>query len=201
MLSNTDICNMALAHLAKGRIANINEQTELARQCNIFYDTTKKTLLRAYSWGFSKRVVKLAELSEECPYWKYLYAYPEKCVCVRKIFETDDVNKCVTAEQATEKWDLFLATDNVLAVGCDIKKAWMEYTYDVDDVELFSADFVEAFTHMLAFNICLQLTGNTALQQQQYQLAQAALSRAKYTTAAEKLEKPNYPDKYFAGRA
>jgi len=200
MLSNTDICNMALAHLAKGRIANINEQTELARQCKLFYESTKRALLREYTWGFAKRVIKLAELTDESPYWEYLYAYPEKCVCVRKIFSADDIGKYVT-EQEKEKWDLFLATDNVLAVGCDIKKAWMEYTYDVDDVGLFSADFLEAFTHMLAFNICLQLTGNTALQQQQYQIAQAALGRAKYTTAAEKHEKPSYPDKYFSGRA
>ncbi|MBR6510860.1 MAG: hypothetical protein IKT51_01260 [Phascolarctobacterium sp.] len=200
MLNNTDICNMALAYLAKGRIANINEQSELARQCKLFYETTKKSLLRDYSWGFAKRVIKLAELTEESPYWNNLYAYPEKCVCVRKIFAADN-GKIVTAEQEKEKWDLFLATDNVLAIGCDIEQAWMEYTYDVDDAELFSADFLEAFTHMLAFNICLQLTGNTVLQQQQYQLAQNALSRAKYTTAAEKHSKPEYPSKYFDGRA
>lgn len=198
MLGNTDICNMALAHLAKGRIANINEQSEPARQCKLFYETTKKNLLREYTWGFAKRVAKLAELTEESPDWKYLYAYPEKCVAVRKIFATD--GRYVT-EGEKERWDLFLATDNVLAVGCDIEKAWMEYTYDVDDVELFSADFLEAFTRMLAFNICLQLTGNAALQQQQYQIAQAAIARAKYTSASEKHKQPEFPSKYFDGRA
>ena len=74
MLNNTDVCNMALAHLGKGRIANIDEQTEQARQCKLFYETTKKQLLREYTWGFAKRIMKLAELTDESPYWEYLYA-------------------------------------------------------------------------------------------------------------------------------
>lgn len=199
MINNTDICNMALAHLAKVRIGSIEENSELARQCKMFYDYTKKSLLRDYSWGFAKRVVKLAELTEKSPYWEYVYAYPEKCICVRKIFAADDDEKCIH-EFEKDKWDLYLTSDNVLGVGCNIYQAWMEYTYDVDDAELFSADFLEAFTHMLAFNICVQATGSSSLQQTQYQLAQNALMRAKYTTAAEKVEKPDYPDKYFRAR-
>lgn len=199
MLTNTDVCNMALAHLGKGRIASMEEQTELARQCKLFYDSTKKQLLREYAWGFAKRIIRLAELTEESPYWEYLYAYPEKCISVRKIFASDNVNRYIDGDNKDD-WDLFLATDNVLAVGCNINEAFMEYTYDVDDVTLFSADFLDALVHMLAFNICLPLTGNTALQQQHYQLAQAALMKAKYTTAVEKKDTLEYPSKYFDGR-
>lgn len=197
----TDVCNMALAHIAKGKIASIDEQTEMARQCKLFYDSTKKQLLRSYTWGFAKRVSKLAELTVESPYWKKVYAYPEKCVAVRKIFDAETGTEIRAGEQEQEDWDLYMASDNVLGIGCNIPRAWLEYTYDVDDVELFSSDFLEAFTHMLAFNICVQLTGNSGLQQTQYQLAQAALMRAKYTTAAEKKDKLDYPTRYFDGRA
>ena len=58
MLNITDVCNMALAHIAKGRISNIDEQSELARQCKLFYEPTRKELLRSYTWGFAKRVSK-----------------------------------------------------------------------------------------------------------------------------------------------
>lgn len=197
----TDVCNMALAHIAKGRIASIDEQTEMARQCKLFYDSTRKELLRAYTWGFAKRVSKLAELTVESPYWEKVYAYPEKCIAVRKIFDNETGAMIRAGEQEQKEWDLYMASDNVLAIGCDLPNAWLEYTYDVDDVELFSSDFLSALTHMLAFNICVQLTGNSGLQQTQYQLAQAALMKAKYTTAAEKKEKPDYPTRYFDGRA
>ena len=201
MLNITDVCNMALAHIAKGRISNIDEQSELARQCKLFYEHTRKELLRSYTWGFAKRVSKLAELSIESPYWSHVYAYPEKCLAVRKIFDADTGAMIRAGEQQQEEWDLYMASDNVLGIGCNIPAAWLEYTYDVDDVEMFSSDFLSAFTHMLAFNICVQLTGNSGLQQTQYQLAMAALQKAKYTTASEKKELPDYPSKYFDGRA
>jgi hypothetical protein len=201
MLNITDVCNMALAHIAKGRISNIDEQSELARQCKLFYDTTRKELLRSYTWGFAKRVSKLAELDIKSPYWSRVYAYPEKCLAVRKIFDAETGAMIRAGEQQQEEWDLYMASDNVLGIGCNIPAAWLEYTYDVDDVEMFSSDFLSAFTHMLAFNICVQLTGNSGLQQTQYQLAMAALQKAKYTTASEKKELPDYPSKYFDGRA
>ena len=199
-MTPTDICNMALAFIAKGRIASMDEQTEQARQCKLFYEQTKIDLLRNYTWGFAKRVSKLAELTqaEASPYWKYIYAYPQKCVAVRKIFDKETGKQVLAGQQ--EEWDLYMASDNVPGIGCDVPQAYLEYTYDVDDTNLFSADFVDAFSHMLAFNICLQLTGNSGLQQTQYQLAQQALMRAKYTTASEKHSIPDYPSKYFDGR-
>lgn len=201
MANITDVCNMALAHIAKGRINSIEDQSEMARQCKLFYEPTRKELLRSYTWGFAKRISKLAELDVESPYWNYVYAYPQKCLAVRKIFDADTGAAIRAGEQQEEEWDLYMAKANVLGIGCNIPAAWLEYTYDVDDVELFSSDFLAAFTHMLAFNICVQLTGNSGLQQMQYQLAQVALQKARYTTASEKKEIPDYPSKYFDGRA
>ena len=66
-MNNTDICNMALAYLAKGRISSIDENNELARQCKLFYDHSRKGLLREYSWGFAKRIIRLAELDASNP--------------------------------------------------------------------------------------------------------------------------------------
>ena len=199
-MTPTDICNMALAFLAKGRIASMDENTEQARQCKLFYEVTKKDLLRNYTWGFAKKIDKLAELTptEKNPYWVYIYTYPQKCVAVRKIFDQKTGRKVLAGQQ--KEWDLFMASENVLAVGCNIRRAYLEYTYDGDDTNLFSADFIDAFSHMLAFNICIQLTGNSGLQQTQYQLAQAALMRAKYTTVQEKHNIPDYPTRYFDGR-
>ena len=55
----TDVCNMALSCIGKGRIASIEEQSEQGRQCKLFYAQTKKRLLRDYSWGFAKKVEPL----------------------------------------------------------------------------------------------------------------------------------------------
>ena len=119
-MTPTDICNMALAFIAKGRISSMDEQTEQGRQCKLFYEITKRDLLRNYTWGFAKKIDKLAELtqSEKNPYWVYIYSYPQKCVAVRKIFDKDTGREVLAGQQ--EEWDLFMVKDNVLGVGCNV---------------------------------------------------------------------------------
>ena len=210
MLNATEICNIALSHLAKGRISSIDEATEQARQCKLFYDYTRQALLREYNWGFAKRLVKLAEIKTDNPRWDYVYAYPSQCVQVRRIFDVTatvdehDNYKLRELQNAKDKdrhkYEIYLVSDNVRGIACDVRTAWCEYTYDAVDTEQFPSDFVEAFTHMLASNMAMQLTGNMNIQNSEYQHAQAIINKAVYTTASEKYEKPDMPHKYFDGR-
>lgn len=195
----TEICNMALARIGKAGIASIKENSENARQCALFYDFTRKKLLREYAWGFAKRTIKAAELSAESPYWAHIYAYPQYCIAIRKIFSEGDA-QAVNEGKEQEPWDLHMVSDGVLGIGCNVEKAWIEYTYDVLDADLFSADFLEALVHMLAFNICQQLTGSAGMQQTEYQLAMNAITAAKFGSAKEKKQKPVYPTSYIDGR-
>ena len=64
-MTNTDICNMALSFLSKGKISSIDDNVEEAKQCKIHYEHCRKILLRQYPWGFAKRTVKLALLADE----------------------------------------------------------------------------------------------------------------------------------------
>lgn len=206
----TDVCNMALSCLGKGRIASIDEQSEQARQCKLFYSQTKKRLLRDYSWGFAKRVEQLAQLDTVNPFWEYSYSYPNKCECVRRIFccvDTTDANgktrktviPKIEADQK-DKYEIYMVSDNIRAIGCNVENAWLEYTYDIDDLSVCSSDFIEALTHMLAYNIALALTGNMQLKNSEYQQAMAILNRARYTNAAESHTKPEHPKGYFDSR-
>lgn len=209
-INSTDICNMALSRLGKYRISSMDEQTEAGRQCKLFYEATRQRLLREYNWGFAKRKEKLTLLDKFDPDWPYVYAYPNQCICVRKVFtcfETEDAygNDRVVRhrngrEDEKEKFDIIQVSDNVRGIGCDLQKAWLEYTYDVVDTKIFPPDFVEALTHLLAYNMALSLTGNSGLQLNEYQQAQSILSRAFYTNAAEKVEKPSWPENYYTAR-
>ena len=93
-----------------------------------------------------------------------------------------------------------MVSANVCAIGCDVEDAWVEYPYDVDDLNVCSSDFIEALTHMLAYNIALPLTGNMQLKNAEYQQAMAILNRARYTSAAESHVKPQHPEGYFEAR-
>ncbi len=196
-MTNTDICNMALSHIAKGRIVALDENTETARQCRIHYDHLRRMLLRDYTWGFAKRMIVLARLDINIPGWEHVYALPEMCLAARLIFNEAGAS---VREFEKEKYDSFLVKGNIQAIGCDIPEAYLEYTYDATDAELFPPDFVEALSRLLASALSMALTANAGLQQTQYQLYQVAIQKAMLATAQEREKMPEYPDSYIRAR-
>ena len=79
-ITNTDICNMALSHIAVGGIISMDESSEAAKQCKIHYEHTRRRMLGMYNWNFAARETKLALLDKTVPGFAYVYAYPEECL-------------------------------------------------------------------------------------------------------------------------
>ncbi|CAJ0600729.1 unnamed protein product [Cylicocyclus nassatus] len=101
-----------------------------------------------------------------------------------KIYNEDGI--AIDAENDKQKYELFMANDNQVALGCNIPLAYAEYIYDIDDINVVPSDFLEAFAHMLAANIAIPLTGSQELKNMEYQLATVALQDARYHSAMER---------------
>src|SRR5665648_440114 len=88
MSSATEICNMALGHLASGKeIANLEtERSAEAIACRRFFDSARDAVLRDFSWPFATKI-KALSLIEEDPNseWAYSYRYPTDCLNFRRI--------------------------------------------------------------------------------------------------------------------
>ena len=195
----TDICNLALSHIGREQIADLNEDTEAARTCKLHYDLQRQTLLRAYTWSFSKKYVKLSELNVKTPGWRHTYAYPNDCVMARKIYNEDNT-WCVLWKNFPGNLDQVLLNDNTKALVCNHKEAYLEYTYDVKDANLFPADFAQALSYYLAAAICVPLTGSEQLAQAMQSQGVGVLQEAKFTMMGERNRVPDYPSKYFKSR-
>ena len=195
----TDICNLALNHIGREHIASLNEDTEPARTCKMHYDLQRQVLLRAYTWSFAKKYIKLSELDVKTPGWKYTYAYPNDCVMARKLYNEDNT-WLYLEKNFPGNMDLVLLNDNTKAIVCNHHDACLEYTYDVKDANLFSADFAQALTYYLASAICVPLTGSESLAQQMQATGSGILQEAKFTMMGERNRVPEHPSKYFKAR-
>ena len=195
----TDICNLALNHIGREQIASLHEDTEPARTCKLHYDLQRQVLLRAYTWSFAKKYVKLSEIDTKTPGWKYTYAYPNDCVMARKIYNEDNT-WCILWKNRVGNFDQVLLNDNTKALVCNHKDAYLEYTYDVKDADLFTADFAQALSYYLAAAICVPLTGSESLAQQMQAQGNGILQEAKFTMMGERNRIPDYPSKYFKAR-
>lgn len=104
ILDSTSICNMALSAIgARSRIADIEEQSAEAAECNLHYAQTLNELLRLFPWNWARREEALAVLKarrgtpensdgtlpEPPRPWAYSYARPTDCVRARFIVPLD----------------------------------------------------------------------------------------------------------------
>ncbi len=193
-MTDTDICNMALSYIGKGTITNKDEDIEDARACNLFYDAARCEILRAYPWGFAHRIERLALIDKEVPGWTYTYGYPDKCLKINKITE-----KTPSVVQY-ERFEIINLGSGTKAVITDLKNAYADYIWDVEDAELFDDLFVTAITHLLASKIAMRLTGNPQITSQEYQLYNVCMQNAKLQSAREEHQKPRFHSGYIAAR-
>lgn len=198
-MNNTDICNMALNHIGRETIASLNEDTEAARTCKIHYDIQRRVLLRNYTWSFAAKTAKLAQLDATVPGWGYVYAYPNDCVQCRKIFNEDN-SWVVLRKNFAGNMDQVVLNDNTKALVCDHADAFLQYTYDVKDADLFPEDFTQALAFYLAGDIAMPLTGSQQLAQSMKAQGDALLQEARFTMMNERNAVPEYPCKYFMSR-
>jgi hypothetical protein len=178
MSSKTEICNLALSHLGVGKeISDIETDASSEGQaCRRFYDIALDTTLRDVNWPFATRFRALA-LIEESPNdeWLFAYRYPTDCLKVRRILsgirnETPDIR--VPYKIAQDDAGLILYTD--------IEDAEIEYTVRESNAELYTADFIMAFSYRLAHYIGPRVTGGdfVSLGNQIFQLYQIEISNA-----------------------
>ena len=196
--TNLTICNMALGYIAKTRITSLADSTEEARQCKLYYDHLRQQLLTSYNWGFAKRVSALALVSDTTMFgYNYVYAYPTACVAIRFIYDEAGAE---TKEYQKEKYEVFTNSSGVQCIACNLEDAYVEYTYDIIDADLFSVLFTEALTRCLAATIAIPLCGSDGIAGTQYQLYQQALIDAKVINAQQKEAEPHFPDDFVTAR-
>jgi|DEB0MinimDraft_10_1074344.scaffolds.fasta_scaffold02080_5 hypothetical protein len=179
MSSTTEISNLAISHLGIGKeIANLDtEQTEEASACRRYFESAKKATLSDLDWTFATKfaVLNLIE-SEPNDEWNFSYRYPSDCINMRRILsgQRQDTQKTrVPYRISADSAGRIIYTDK--------ENAEIEYTKNVTDPGLFSAEFALALSFRLASYIAPRLTGGDPFKMKQEMLAQyeIELGRAK----------------------
>lgn len=193
-MTETDICNMALSFIGKGTIMSKEAENENARACKLFYDQTRKEVLRAFPWGFAYRIERLAVVDITVPGYAYIYAYPDSCLLAYKL-RSEEPNR-----ERREPYKVINIATSTKAICCDVENAYLEYLLDVKDPDIMDSLFIQAFSHLLAANIAMRMTGNPQQHTLQYQLFQASLQQAQLQDAREMKTEITYLSNYAKAR-
>ena len=170
MATEVSICSNALRKLGDDPITSLTEDTERARLCNAFYESSRDSLLRSHPWNFAITRATLAQLSTTPAYGlAYQYALPTDPYCLRVL--------------EMEYQDYIFKIENLATEGrvllTDESTAKILYIARITDTTLFDSLFVDLLTAKLATNLAYAITGSLKVQEQMYKLFQLKLSEAR----------------------
>lgn len=169
MASKTEIANLAISHLGVGKeISNLEtDRGEEASACRRYYDIAREQTLSDINWNFATRFAVLG-LIETTPNteWDYSYRYPTNCLELRRILSglrNDTQKSRVPFKIISDEAGKIIYTDE--------QNAQVEYTFNVQDVNLFSPEFLMALSFRLAYLIAPRLSKGDPFKSKQDMLA------------------------------
>ena len=176
MATEVSICSNALRKLGDDPITSLTEDTERARLCNAFYESSRDSLLRSHPWNFAITRATLAQLSTTPAYgFAYQYALPTDPYCLRVL--------------EMEYQDYIFKIENLATVGrvllSDESTAKILYIGRITDTALFDSLFVDTLTAHLALKLAYPITNSVTLQAQMQKLYQLKLSEARSVDGQE----------------
>lgn len=162
MNTKASICNLALAYLGvlENPIADLDsDSTPTARKLRAVYDLDRQATLRDHAWKFANKEIPLSLCTDkEVIGWLYVYARPSDCLNILRIF-----NEATPDTTPSEKYDQ-INIDDELFIVTNCEDAFIKFTRDVTNPELFDASYCEMLAWKIAMSVALPLTGEISKQ-------------------------------------
>ena len=187
MATEVEICNMAMARIGVSSfISSLNEATNEARVCKLFFEPMRDFALRDGLWNFARKQQALADAGAPPEQWAFKYILPDDCLKARfilmpgspvlpgtyevpgqTVFVTDTRVRYELGNDAGQK---VLYTNQPEAV--------LVYTARVTDTTLFDPAFVSALSYLIASEIAMPLSVQPNVAKQARDAYQLTISTA-----------------------
>lgn len=158
--SDVAIANLALTKIGDLRITALSDNTKPAREINAIYGMLRDKLQRTYNWRFCvKRAALAADVATPVFDYSYQYSIPTDCLRILQInayYPAPDLSDLISSggqEYVLEGGKILTRSSGVLN---------LRYLARIEDTTRFDSSFDEAFSALIAYNVCEALTQSDA---------------------------------------
>ena len=177
-MTDIDICNQALGWLGAKRITAFTDPSNEAQLCSDNYEPLRDAVLEERAWTFADASIVLdTPVPGGWDNGEMLYPLPGDVIRVYRVF--DRVN--VRNPPQLEGWRR--EGSNVAARFSG--PLYARVTVQIEDVEQFTAGFVQAFAARLAADLAMPITRSRKMQDDMWTLYQSKLRDAAATDAGQ----------------
>lgn len=189
MATKTSIANIALGRVGSTRITDIDADTSNeAIKARDLFDDARDDVLRAHTWNFATRRLKLAQLVET-PEFGYDFAYtlPSGFLRVISVHGSDELRDEI--EYKLENIDVASTPTEVLVSNWN--QVYLRYIVRVTDVNLMTPDFRQCLAYYMASDLALGIKKSQSLSDKMFVRYKRKLAAAKSIDGIE-----NYQDEF-----
>ena len=169
MGSEIEICNRSLIKLGEKTILSLDDDTVVARLCNVLYAPTRDYLLRSHPWNFAIKRTEMPRNAAD-PVYDYAYAYKLPSDCLRVIIPSRNM------------WAYGIEGDTLVT---DYPSGHLKYIAQITDPNQFDVSFAEALACKLAAELAVPLTDNDSRHVNMVQLFDMSIVEARKNDAME----------------
>lgn len=172
-MDKNTICNMALGLIKDSSIIDINEDSPRANACRLYFDSCAFTALAYHDFCFARKLCKPNLLAKNYDGFEYTYIYPSDAIAIRQYL--DEAGNKIEVRGSKN----IISDNNAMELLLTNQKiSSIVYTARMLNTELWSDEFIEAFTYLLASKVISKVTGNKD-HNEKYQLYDRAIEKAK----------------------
>jgi len=189
-MTTIELCNAALLLTGGAMINNLDEPTQEARGCKVFWEQTRTALLAAHPWNCALSWHAPGMIGEAgingAPLWPYRYAFslPPDCLRVLRIENGLPTGSLDTG--AARPVPFLAARDKErLILCCDLLTPTLLYIADIESPKLLSPGLREAMILHMAARLCLHLAESSPLYEKLEARARLAVQEAMLADARE----------------
>lgn len=166
MASIIEICNRALTKLGDNRITSLNDNVKPARAMASLYDSVRRSELRAHRWSFAMKRALLPALAD-APVWGFPRAFqlPSDNLKLDQLGDYYVWWGPIYRGYTYHGDHLYAIEGNQILTDLSAPLK-VRYARDVQDPNVFDANFVEMLACKLAMEACEDLTQSATKFQQ-----------------------------------
>lgn len=208
MANEIVICNLALSNIRAGSINSFTEGSLQAQQCSLKYPIIRDRLLTETVWKFNRKIRALTLVTTDIFNWAIAYQYPNDCLKINRLVGAHEQLDNASADVVSRLLDSQLLPlkdlrpqipyeifnfDDKLVIGTNEADLNIDYSAKIIDPNLFTHDFILAFSHLLASELAIPIIGaeqGRALRSDSLQLYKQYLNAALANDLNDNYETP-----------
>jgi hypothetical protein len=191
-MTATELANKALVEkLGLPRIDDIDVDTNIrATTIKAAYPDSRQFYLRESAPGFARREGYLAISTDQTSeVYDYVYGEPSGCLKIREVYNIGDPTTKIEYEYGAH------STPDSRVILTNQENAYVIYTIDITNLNMFSDDDIEALACLLAWKCAMPLTRKRELAAEMQQNFLALLAVAKKNNKrSQHKELPEFTD-------